>query len=120
MKHVRTFLSIEAIAFGLAALVHAGVLIGGYQHREARIAESLIAGVLALGLAVSLASPHLSRPAGLAAQGFALLGTSVGILAIAVGVGPQSLFDIVLHGGFITLLIAGLTVVARHRPPVPS
>jgi hypothetical protein len=115
MKHVRTLLCIEAIAFGTAALVHAGVVIEGYRHREATIAESVIAGVLTLGLAVSVMSPPSSRAVGLAVQGFALLGTLVGIFTIAIGIGPQSRFDVALHVGFVVLLIAGLAIVARRR-----
>jgi ABC-type uncharacterized transport system permease subunit len=115
VKQIRTFLCIEAAAFGAAALVHAGMLTGGYQHRAAAIAESVIAGVLTLGLMMSLMSPRSNRAAGLAVQGFALLGTLVGIFTIAIGIGPQSGFDVALHAGFVMLLIAGLTVAARHR-----
>jgi hypothetical protein len=115
MKHIRTFLCIEAIAFGTAALVHTGMLIVGYQHREAAIAESVIAGVLTLGLVVSVMRPRSGRAAGLAVQGFALLGTLVGIFMIVIGVGPQSRFDVALHAGFVVLLITGLTVASRHR-----
>lgn len=114
MTHVRMFLGGEAIAFAIAALVHAGVVIDGYQHREARIAEGLIAGVLTLGFVVSTMRPQASRATGLAAQGFALLGTLVGITTIIIGVGPQSAFDVALHVGFVTLLVAGLVIVARR------
>ena len=116
MKRVRTFLGGEAIAFAIAALFHAGVVIDGYQHREARIAESVIAGALTLGLVVSMMRPRATRVAGLAAQGFALLGTLVGITTIIIGVGPQSAFDVALHAGFVTLLVAGLVIVARRSP----
>jgi hypothetical protein len=115
MKHIRTLLCIEAIAFGAAALVHAGILTGGYQHREAAIAEGVIAGVLTLGLVVSVMNPRSGRGAGLAVQGFALLGTLVGIFTIVIGIGPQSRFDVALHTGFVVLLVTGLTVAARHR-----
>lgn len=115
MKHVRIFLGIEAIAFGIAALVHMGVLTDGYQHREAAIAESVIAGVLTLGLVATVVNPRASRAVGLTVQAFALLGTLVGIFTMAIGVGPQSRFDVALHTGFVTLLIAGLVVVARRR-----
>jgi hypothetical protein len=115
MKHVQTFLGVEAIAFATAALVHAGILMDGYQHRQAGIAEGVIAGVLLLGLMVSLLRPRSSRVAGLAAQGFALLGTLVGITMISIGVGPQSAFDVALHVCFVTLLVTGLIVVARRR-----
>ena len=114
MKPVRVFLGIEAAAFASAALVHGGLVLDGYQHRQAWIAESVIAGVLALGLLVTLASPRLTRSAGLGAQGFALLGTCVGITMIAIGVGPRSVFDVVLHAGFVALLVAGLTATARR------
>jgi hypothetical protein len=112
---VRLFLSVEAAAFGFAALIHSGTLVSGYQHSRAATAETVIAVVLLAGWAVTLASPHLSRLAGLAAQAFALLGTCVGIVMIAIGVGPQSALDVVLHAGFVTMLVAGLLVVARRR-----
>jgi hypothetical protein len=114
MTRVRTFLTIEALAFWTAALVHAGVLLEGYRHREAMIAESVIGGVLALGLLVSVISSEWTRGAGLAAQGFALLGTFVGLFTMVIGVGPQSLFDVMLHAGFVAVLISGLVVAARQ------
>jgi hypothetical protein len=42
---VRLLLSLEAAAFGAAALVHSGVLVQHYHHREAAIAESVIGEV---------------------------------------------------------------------------
>ena len=114
MESVRVFLGIEALAFVAAALVHAGALVSGYEHREAWIAESVIACVLALGFVVTAAAPRLTRAAGLATQGFALLGTLVGVTMIAIGVGPQSAFDVLLHAGFLMLLAAGLIVTARY------
>jgi hypothetical protein len=116
MKHLQRFLGVETIAFAAASLVHAGILIDGYQHRQAEIAEGVIAGVLMLGLAVSLVRPRASRAAALGAQGFALLGTLVGITMISIGVGPQSAFDVALHVCFVTLLVAGLVAAARSRP----
>ena len=108
------FLAVAALAFAAASLVHKGVLMDRYQHFQAGVAEGVIAIVLALGLIVSLTRPRLTRAAGLAAQGFALLGTCVGITMFAIGVGPQSAFDVALHAGFVTLLVAGLIVTARH------
>lgn len=113
MRQVQTFLGVEAAAFTAASLVHAGVLVDGYQHRAAANAEGVIAGVLILGLAVTVVRPLARRAAGLAAQGFALLGTLVGITMIGIGVGPQSVFDVLLHVGFVALLVSGLVVVAR-------
>jgi hypothetical protein len=113
---VSLFLLVEAIAFALAALVHAGTLAPGYEHRAAMTAESVIGTVLVLGLAATAIAPQSSRAVGLAAQGFALLGTCVGIITIILGVGPQSAFDLVLHAGFVTLLMVGLVVTVRGVP----
>jgi ABC-type uncharacterized transport system permease subunit len=112
---VKLFLIVEAAAFCGAALVHAGLLAYGYEHRAAMVAETVIAAVLVLGLFVSAVAPRSSRAVGLIVQGFALLGTLVGAVMIGIGVGPQSGFDIALHAGFIALLVTGLTVVARTR-----
>ena len=118
MFRVRTFLGTEAVAFGVAALIHAGVLIAGYQHHEATIAESVIAGVLTLGLIVSALQPRSSRAVALGVQGFALLGTLVGIFTMVIGIGPQSHVDVALHVGFVALLISGLVIAAKGRPAV--
>jgi hypothetical protein len=112
MDRVRTFLGIEALSFWLASLVHAGILLGGYEHREAMIAEGVIGAVLALGLAVSLIDHRSTRVMGLAVQSFALLGTLVGIFMMVIGVGPGSRFDVAVHVMFITLLVPGLTFAA--------
>lgn len=117
---VRWFLLVEAIAFGLAALVHSGVLVEGYEHAKAATAESVIGLVLLAGLAASLAAPRFSRAVGLWAQAFALLGTCVGIVTMFVGIGPQSSFDAALHAGFVLLLVAGLLFVARGRAGAPA
>lgn len=113
MAQVRTLLALQALAFLLAALVHAGVLAGGYEHREAMIAESVIAGVLTLGLLATQAAPGRARAIGLGVQAFALVGTFVGLFTMWIGIGPQTAFDLVLHAGFVTLLAAGLIVVFR-------
>lgn len=114
-RTVRSFLTLEIIVFGLAALLHAGVLTTGYEHREARIAETVIGLVLLAGLVVSLAAPHFTRRSGLMAQGFALLGTLVGVFVIAIGVGPRTLLDIAIHGVMLALLISGLVAATRLR-----
>lgn len=120
VQMVRLFLLVEAVAFGAAALVHSGVLIDGYEHARAAIAESVIGTVLVAVLLATFAAPRLSRAAGLWAQGFALLGTSVGIVTMILGVGPQSSFDAALHAGFVLLLVAGLLLVGRGRAGVPA
>jgi hypothetical protein len=112
---VRTFLSVEAASFYAAALLHSGIVAAGHAHWKAATAESVIGTVLLLGLLWTVFSPGSSRAAGLGAQGFALLGTCVGVFTIIIGVGPRTPLDFALHAGFIALLITGLTRVWRGR-----
>lgn len=113
IPRLRTLLLVEAIAFALAAMVHFGVLVHGYEHDKARIAESIIALALLAGLAVSLLRPALTRDAALAAQGFALLGTFVGLFTIIIGVGPRTVPDVIFHILIIVLLIFGLLLASQ-------
>ncbi len=110
---IRLFMVLEAASFVAASLVHSGVLITGYEHPQARVGEGVIAAVLIAGLVVSFARREWTRWVGLAAQGFALLGTLVGIFTIAVGVGPRSVPDLVYHAAILTVLVWGLIVTAR-------
>lgn len=105
---IRGFLAVESGAFYAAALLHSGWLVPGHAHAKAATAETVIGTVLLAGLLTSVLSPAATRTAGLFAQGFALLGTCVGILTIAIGIGPRTPVDFALHGGFIALLITGL------------
>jgi hypothetical protein len=110
---IRVFLQVEAAAFAAAALAHSGVLVHGHAHQQARVAESLTALVLLAGLVLSWIRPAWTREAGIVAQGFALLGTLVGLFTIALGVGPQTAPDVAYHLGILALLVWGLVVAAR-------
>jgi hypothetical protein len=112
---IRRFLVLEVIGFALASLVHFGVLVSGYEHPKARVAESIIAAVLLVGLMLTIASPTRTRTISLAVQGFALLGTFVGVFTILIGVGPQSLPDIIFHVSIIGLLLWGIITARRIR-----
>jgi branched-subunit amino acid transport protein len=118
-QRIRAFLLFEAVAFTAAALVHSGVLVDGYQHQQARTAESVIALILLVGLVLTWIRPLWTRLAGIAAQGLALLGTLVGVFTIIVGVGPRTAPDVVYHVGIVAVLIWGLIVAVRApTPPV--
>ena len=117
---VRWFLSLEAAAFFAAALVHSGVLMRGYEHSKAATAEGVIAAVLAAALIVTVLAPRASRTVGLGAQGFALLGTVVGLFTIAIGVGPRTAPDLVFHAGMVAALIAGLVQLQRRHAGSPQ
>lgn len=112
---IRIVLIVEAAIFALAALAHFGVIASGYEHQRAGIAESVIGAVLLLGAGVSLIWPELTRVAGLAVQGFALLGTLVGVVMVIIGVGPQTTPDIIYHVILVAGLVTGLVLTAREH-----
>jgi hypothetical protein len=112
---IRLFLLFEAATFVAAALVHSGALIDGYEHRQARTAESVIAVVLLVGLALTWIRRAWTRTVGLAAQAFALLGTLTGVFFIAVGLGPRTAPDVAYHLAIVAVLAWGL-VVAKRAP----
>jgi hypothetical protein len=114
-KILRLLLLVEAATFIAAASVHAGALIRGYEHREARIAETVIALVLIAGATMTWVRPAFARAAALAAQGFALFGTLIGIFTIAIGIGPRSALDVVYHVIIVAVLAWGLVVAWRAR-----
>ncbi len=110
---IRMFLLFEATAFLVAASIHGGLLIHGYEHREARIAETAIAAVLLAGLVLTWIRPRSTRASSLAAQGFALFWTLVGIFTIMIGIGPQTTPDVVYHIAIVIVLVCGLVMAAR-------
>jgi hypothetical protein len=57
----------------------------------------------------------LGRGAGLRAQGFALLGTLVGIATIAIGVGPRTVGDITFHLAIVIVLVCDVIVAVRVK-----
>ena len=115
MNSTRLLVIIEAAAFFSAALAHFGILINGYQHLLAARAEGVIGLVLFVGWILILARPSWTRRTGLTVQGFALLGTLVGIYTIAVGIGPRTVPDLIYHACMVVLLIFGLTIAIRAR-----
>ena len=110
---LRVFLAIEVAIFVLASLVHRGVLVRGYEHSRAAIAEAVIAAVLAAGLLLSLMRPWSARAYALFVQYFALLGTFVGVVMILIGVGPRTAPDLALHALMIITLALGLVAATR-------
>lgn len=108
-------LRFEILAFAAAALVHSGVLVDGYEHSAARTAEAVIAAVLLAGLLVGGLRPRWAPRAIFAAQAFALLGTLVGVFTMVVGVGPQTVPDVVYHLVMVAVLAWGLWLALRWR-----
>jgi hypothetical protein len=110
---IRSFLLFGAATFLVASLIHSGVLIAGYEHQKARIAEGVIALVLLTAAVSTWIRPASTPTAGLAGQAFALLGTLIGVFTIAVGVGPRTAPDIVYHIAIVVILIWGLVITKR-------
>ena len=117
---LQVFLAVEAVAFALASLVHGGYVISGYAHRNARIAETILAAVLTAGFVVTVVAPSYVRRVGVLTQGFALLGTLVGLVTIAIGVGPRTVPDVIYHIAIIIVLAAGLSYARRAGAPIAS
>lgn len=113
MRRTKLLPAFQAVLFAAASLVHAGVLVSGYEHSRAAIAEGVTALVLFAGLAISLVRPASARTIALATQGFALLRTLVGAFTIAVGVGPQTTADYLFHALLLALLLSGFAVAWR-------
>lgn len=117
---IRLFLLIEGASFLVAGLIHRGVFIAGYAHQQASIAETTIAIALLVSFGLTWIWPAQTRLIGLVAQAFALLGTLVGAVTIAIGVGPRTAPDIVYHGAILAVLTWGLVVAARAPADMPQ
>jgi hypothetical protein len=107
------------VIFVVAAAIHFGVLLAGYRHGAAGTAESVIAVVLLLGLALTWAPSPWPGRAAMGAQVVAILGVLVGLFTMAVGVGPRTKFDLVLHDAMLVVLLVGLAITVRtiRTPP---
>jgi len=112
---IRTFLLVESATFLSAAALHFGIFLLGYAHGAASVAESVIASVLLGGVLATWIRPRGVRGIALAVQGFALLGTFVGLLTIAIGIGPGTVPDLVIHAIMVLELVSGLVVAGRAR-----
>jgi hypothetical protein len=119
-KPIRLFVFFEGLAFIMASLIHFGVLMHGYEHRWAGRAEGVIGIALLIGCVLTWILPGWTRAIGIAVQAFALLGTSVGIYTIAIGIGPRTIPDITFHIAIVIALISGLAVTARAQKRVAS
>ncbi|MFC4551024.1 MULTISPECIES: hypothetical protein [Halorussus] len=112
---IRALLAAEAASFFLAAAFHAGVLVGGYEHDEAMLAETVIGAVLVGGLALTWARPRSTFSLAAGVQALALVGTLAGVVAILVGVGPRTAPDVAYHVVVLLVLTAGLRLAWNAR-----
>lgn len=113
---VRGLLLLQIAIFLAAISLHFGLSLGGYRDQAAGTAESVIAIVLAAGFLLTWTPRFWSRRAAIAAQTFGVLGVLVGLFTIAIGVGPRTVLDLILHGAMLLTLLAGLVISLRwHR-----
>ncbi len=117
---IQLFLIFEGAGFAIAGSIHGGLLVRGYEHRAASIAETTIAVVLLIGLGLTWIWPARTRLIGFAVQAFAFLGTLVGLFTIAVGVGPRTLPDLAFHFVVLVALACGLAVASRSPAGEPG
>lgn len=114
-RTMRALLGVEGISFLTAAMIHAGMLVQGYEHQEAMIAEGIIGTVLLVGLAITWIRPRSMFSIAAGVQAFALVGTLVGAWTIIIGIGPRTVPDIVYHVVIVVMLVVGLGVAWRAR-----
>jgi hypothetical protein len=113
---VRLLLGLEGLSFGLASLIHFGVLVGGHEHTGARVPEAIIAADLLLGAALTLAWTKKTGVIAGTVQLVALLGTLVGVAMIIAGFGPRTVPDVIYHTGILVVLAWGIAVSLRAVP----
>ena len=104
---------LEAATFAAAAALHSGLLLAGAAHAPAATAELVIAVVLVGAVALGRMPDPWPLRFAVGAQAFALAGVFAGLVAIATGVGPQSIADIAYHLVMVPVLIAGIATPYR-------
>lgn len=110
---IRGFLLVQITIFLAMISIHFGLLVGGYRHQNAGTAESVIAVVLVFGLLLTW-MPRWSRRAAIAAQSFGTSGVLLGLVTIALRIGPQTILDLTLNAVLLLTLIAGLAITTRR------
>ncbi len=110
LVQAQMFLFAEALAFTVAAFIHAGLPAEEYGRRDAIVLESMLAGILFLGYSLAQYNNSWTRRIGIVVQGIALLGTVIGRFSIIAGAGPAILFDLVFYRAITFILLWGLTV----------
>jgi hypothetical protein len=113
---------LEAATFGVAAVLHLDarfslvfVTVRGERVGQAAVGELIVAGVLVVGAIVVLARPADARRLACVVTGFAIFGVIVGLLTIALGVGPRTIPDLVYQVAIMTVLLISFAVLMNRR-----
>jgi hypothetical protein len=110
---IRGFLLMQLALFLVLVSIHFGLPIGGYHHRAAGTTELVITAVLFAGLLLTWMPLPWSRRAATVAQCFGTLVVLVGLVTIALGIGPRTILDLTLNGALLLTLPAGLAITQR-------
>ncbi len=112
-QRLRLIMSFQILLFIMGALSHAGYLPFSYVHFQARLAESVIAVLLTIGLASTFTQKTWKYKLTTATQVLSLFATLVGVVMISIGVGPQTNFDYGLHAVMIILFLVALKMLVQ-------
>jgi hypothetical protein len=111
---LRALLVFDSGTFLVAGLLHLGVRVAGIAEppiADAATVEFIAGLALAVAAAGVVARARWAWYAALAAQALAAAGVSLGMAALAFGLGPTTMLNFVYHRVMLVLLIAGLAVV---------
>lgn len=103
-------LGLEALLFGAASLVHAGASSADYAYIGTAMAEALVCAILILGILASILRFWPPRTVALTAQGAVL-----GVVTIAIGIGPQTRPDHIFHAILLVVLALGWLMTFKWR-----
>jgi hypothetical protein len=117
MASIPRLMLIEAIAFFAASAVHSGILTDVSVDPGANIAEGVIGLVLLVGAVVVVLRPAWMRVVGVLAQGFGLAGSLIGLYLAAIGLGPNTVPDLVFHVVIVAMLAIGALAAFRAGGP---
>ncbi|MPZ53910.1 MAG: hypothetical protein GEU79_14455 [Acidimicrobiia bacterium] len=116
----RVFLVVTALSLFVASLIHFGYLVEGYDDRGAATPEAVIGAVMVVGLVLSWVRPAWGRQALVGALAFGLAGSTLGLVLVFVGVGPQTTPDIIYHVSLVVALVIGLYLAITSEPTTSS
>jgi len=104
----------EALTFLLAALLHLGIPLGFSEPRiiPAAIVEGLCGLFLAGSTYAVFARTRLAWGVALTAHLFAVAGVLLGIIALALGVGPSTVANTIYHRVILGVLVVVLLLLA--------
>ncbi len=108
---------LEAATLAVASLLHLSGNVHGsapFDADHAGIAEAIIAAVLVVAAITMFRLPARARAAGLAANGFAVVGFLVGLNFTARG---GHVPDVAYHVTVLPVLIGSLILLVRARQP---